>query len=72
MIGIFAAPNEQGRRLQAGQGALQVAVHVVGGQALIENREPNAQRDAGGIFALPANEIGIHRGRRIPPGDHEG
>ena len=69
---ILAAPNEQSGSLEAGQGALQIAVDIIGGQRLIENREPDAQRDAGGIFALPANEIGVHRRRRVPPGDHEG
>ena len=69
---IFASPNQQSGRLEAGQGALQIGVRIIVLESLIEHREPDPERDAGSILSLTADEIRVHWRRRIPPGNHEG
>ena len=49
--GILAAPDEQGRRLEARQRALQVGVGGGARQRLIEDREPDLERNGGRVPA---------------------
>src|ERR1700728_707722 len=65
---ILLSPDEQRRRGELRQRALQIGVH----QSLVEDREPHAQRNRRRIAPLAAQEVRVHRRRRGPPFDHEG